>query len=219
MVTSWNSVSSQGAPWEKKKTSTGGAGGVPLHLAGVRCLLWPWDQNHTDKGMAKRKSYESSVNLGVPPWRLLFSINLSDFEISSLGILAFGGTFSSSWPNVDPVLSNSGLFRPILLGGPDLFSPVSTAELDLVSPIFTLRLHGRDTYVDLSGVRDSGPEEQDPCLKWGFWSSFLALLPKTIWERGERERERERESGKMNAGKCMVCWGQLQSARVSCTLG
>ena len=64
--------------------------------------------------------------LGVPPWSLSLSKDYRDFELSFLGILVFRGTFGPTRPNLDPVSTNSGLFQPVLSGGPDLFSPIST---------------------------------------------------------------------------------------------
>ena len=55
-----------------------------------------------------------------------FVKNYRDFELSSLGILEFRGTFGSIRPNFDPISTNSDLFQTIFPGGPDLFSPIST---------------------------------------------------------------------------------------------
>ena len=49
----------------------------------------------------------SGQQICVPPWsRSSFSKNYRDFELSSLGILVFRGTFGAIRPNFDP-------FRPI----------------------------------------------------------------------------------------------------------
>ena len=90
-----------------------------------------------------------NASLGVPPWSLLLSKKHCDFEVFSLRILVFRRTFGSIWPNFDPVLTNSDLFRPIagrtwpIFTYFDLFRRADLTYFNLFR--FAVRLHGRDT--------------------------------------------------------------------------
>ena len=80
------------------------------------------------------KSQSSAIIpfLRCPTMEPVLSKHFRDFEVSSLGILVFRGTFRPIWPNFDLLLTNSDLFWPISradLTYFHLFRPVRRVDL------------------------------------------------------------------------------------------